>query len=460
MAKLPLEGIRVIDMTVVFAGPFGAMMLADLGAEVIAIESIQHVHLNRLGVIVTPFGPMRFPEAFGEAPHSREQPAPMITMMITDRNVGGHRPWDRTAIWNRHARNKMSCCINLGDPMGVEVLHRLIKVSDILMENNSAGLMDKMGVGYSVARELNPNIIYIQCPGWGMTGPYRDNVAYGDCVEATTGHTWLRGYPDEGHPMHNVAVYHMDATAGGTMALAAVMGVYRRNKTGKGQYIDISGAETSMVQFPQAFMDYTMNGRDQRTIGNRDPEAAPSGCYPCRGEDRWVTITIQNDEQWKGFCQAIDSPTWAMDKRFATYEGRRENHDELDGLISEWTSHHDNYEVMFILQRYGIPSAPVLDPRDAIHDPQLLARGFYETISHREAGTHMYPGFLWKFSKTPLSIRKPPCCLGEHNDYVFKEVASMSDDEYWDLAEQEIIGGDVYVGDIEYQGPPKRPEKV
>jgi crotonobetainyl-CoA:carnitine CoA-transferase CaiB-like acyl-CoA transferase len=172
---------------------------------------------------------------------------------------------------------------------------------------------------------------------------------------------------------------------------------------------------------------------------------APHGVYACRGDDRWVVISVASDEEWLGLCRALGNPEWTREEKFSSLDARLENQDELDTHIEEWTSRHDHYEVMFILQKEGVAAGPVMDQRDAFHDAQLQCRGFFETVKHREAGTHRYPGMLFKMNGTPLGIRRPPPCLGEHNDYVFRDVIGMLDEEISELTGRQIIGGDEYV---------------
>ena len=192
-------------------------------------------------------------------------------------------------------------------------------------------------------------------------------------------------------------------------------------------------------------MDFTMNGRVQEPLGNRHQSMAPHGVYRCRGEDRWLVIAVASDKEWLGLRRALDDPPWANEERFSTALGRLKHQDELDRYLETWTCRHDNYEAMYILQKEGVAAGPILDQRDALHDAQLLSRGFFQVVKHREAGTHLYPGMLWKMSETPLGVRKPPPCLGEHNDYVFKTVMGMSDEEIARLEKDQTIGGDEYV---------------
>ena len=457
MPKRPLEGVRVLDMTIGFAGAFGTEFLADLGAEVILVESFEYIQTIRMALVKTPFNTvMRLPEMFSKAPNTLEEPAPLFSRMFTDKDCNNGRPWDRAAMFNRHARNKLSCTINL--PSGKDVALRLAAKCDILVENNIPGMMKKMGLSYEDVKKVNPEIIYVSSPGFGQTGPWANWAAWAFQCEAAIGHLWMIGYDADDHPLNVFGAVHMDAAAGSAMALASVMALRHRRRTGKGQFIDMATSETVMVQFPEAYIDYTMNGRVHRTIGNRDFHGAPSGVYRCYGDDNWVAITIYNDKQWQGFCQAIGNPDWCQNEKFATYEGRRQHHDELDELIGNWAAVHNHYEVMFILQKYGVPSGPAINEYDASHDPQLIARDYYEVIQHPEAGVHMYPGFMWKYTKTPMYVKTPPPGFGENNDYVFKEVIGMSDDEYWDLAEREIIGGSNWIGDVDYVKP-QRPAK-
>ncbi len=430
MAKLPLEGIRVVDLTVVWAGPFATMLLADLGAEVIRVETVHHFQNATRGIMAFP-PPILYQIPMGRDYYERD---------------GKDEPWNRDAMGGRQLRNKLSCCIDLTRPKGLEVFKKLVGISDVFIENNTARFTESIGITYDVLSQWNPRIVYVNMPGWGMSGPHKYWLGYGVNVEATTGHTWIRGYPDEEHPLHNTNVFHMDASGGGTAALAIILALYHRERTGKGQYIDIAGAETAVAHFPDPILDYQMNRRIWRTIGNRDFHGAVQGCYRCRGEDRWAVITISNDEEWQAFSNAIGNPEWTKNEKFADVISRYQNHDELDKHIAEWCSHHDHYEVMFILQRAGVPAGPVIDHDEAIKDPQLAYRGFYEVVDHKPTGVHLFPGVLFKMSRTPLSVRTPPCKLGEHNDYVFKQLLKMSDEEIAELeADNYVIGGTAYL---------------
>jgi crotonobetainyl-CoA:carnitine CoA-transferase CaiB-like acyl-CoA transferase len=343
------------------------------------------------------------------------------------------------------ARNKISCCLDLTRPGGVEIFKRLLKVSDVFLESNAADTMEKLDLTYDVLKEVNPSLIYLSMPGLGCSGPHKYCSVFGAQLQALAGHTWLTRYPDLDYTTTQSLIFHSDAAAGATAAFAILCALRYRKHTGKGQFIDLAQIESVVPHLSEAVMDYTMNGRVQEPLGNRHPFMSPQGVYRCLGEDKWVAISVSSEEEWQGLCRALGNPPWSKEERFSKALNRLKNQDELDKYIEEWTCRHDHYEVMYILQKEGIAAGPVLDQRDAFHNAHLVNRGFFEMVSHREAGTHLYPGMLWKMSETPLSIRKPPPCLGEHNNYVFKEVLGMSNEEIIELEKEKLIGGDEFI---------------
>jgi crotonobetainyl-CoA:carnitine CoA-transferase CaiB-like acyl-CoA transferase len=223
-------------------------------------------------------------------------------------------------------------------------------------------------------------------------------------------------------------------------AVAVMTALQHRHRTGKGQHIDLSQIEgfTSFMGGP--IMDYTMNKRMQKRRGDRHPSLAPQGAYRCKGDDEWVTIAISSDEEWERFCDAIGNLGWTRGQKFSDVLSRYENHDELDKLISEWTSQHDKREIMQILQQAGVAAGPILNYGEVLSDPQIEARGFFETVTRPITGTHPYPGFPVKFSETPIHIRRPAPTLGQDNEYVLTKFLGMSKQEIEQLAKEEIIG--------------------
>lgn len=433
--KLPLEGIRVVGINTVWAGPYATMLLADWGAEVILVESLQH---------------FTFGDRSAGGANAMRPPAIFVKMPI-----GGYsaylkrdydetaRPWNRWAFFNCHARNKLSMTVDLAKPKGVDLFKRLIKASDVFIENMSAGWAEKRGIGYETLEEVNPRLIMISMSGFGTTGPYRDYRAQGTHLEGFVGHTYIRGYTDEDFTC-TVPSYHCNDSSGAMAAFLAVAALHYRNRTGKGQYFDMAQAETVMPQLGEAIMDYTMNRRIQERMGNRSIHGlAPYGCYRCKGEDRWVNISVTNDKQWRGLCRAMGNPVWTKDEKFSDSASRYRNQDELDKHIEKWTCELDHYEITHMLQKEGVPAGPVLDERDMYNDPHLKERGFFEKLTHEECGTHLHPGLSWKMSKTPNHLRLPPVRLGEHNEYVYKEIIKVTDEEYEELTREGHIGIDI-----------------
>lgn len=421
---LPLEGIRIVDITVVLAGPYGAMMLADMGAEVIRVESTQ-VWQN---------------STRGQNPHpTKEQSAKgtLIAGQYYPNKDPGERHWNRYLPFNCHSRNKLSMTVDLRAPRGKEIFKRLVRVSDVVIENNAAGVIEGLGLGYKVLREVKPDIIMLSSTGMGSTGPYRHFRGFGSQFEAVVGHSWLLGYPDSEPSTSSIL---SDASAGAALALAVVMALHYRNRTGEGQFIDLSQGEVLMPYFGQAIMDYTMNGRVQGRVGNRSPFLAPQGVYRCQGEDRWLALSIASDEEFQALCQAMGMPDLAKDPRFADAVSRYRHQDELNPIIEAWTLRYDHHELFRLLQGLGIAAGPVLDAAECLADPQLNDRGFFEEVTHPEAGTHRYPGMLWKLSETPGRIHRHAPLLGQDNEYVYKTLLGTSDEEYMELEKEGHIG--------------------
>jgi len=415
MPELPLKGIRVIDLSMWFAGPMCTRLLADMGAEVIKVESLKHIDPWR-GPVVRQRAEIQFP--------NRPQ---------TD------RPYDCSPGFNLENRNKYGITLDLQSPEARDILKKLVKISDVLVENYSPRVMPKLGLDYPVLKEVNPRLIFISLPALGGTGPDRDYLAFGQTIDCMSGMAYLTGYLGE-EPMLESGLSYGDPLSGMNAAFAVVSALLHRQRTGKGIRIDLSQVEGLIAFNADSILDYTMNCRIRERIGNRDRVMAPHGIYRCKGEDQWVSIAISSDAVWENFCRAIREPAWTKDERFADYPGRYNNQDELDKLISAWTLQHDHYAVMRILQAAGVPAGPVLDAKELIEEPHLNARGIWETVPHPVAGARAEIAPFALFSKTPIHIRTPAPCLGEHNELVFGKLLGMSGEEIAELEKKGITG--------------------
>ena len=285
----------MLEFGVVWAGPYCAAFLAGMGAEVIKIESIKKFIPMTRGQIPRPTGEdlRSLPTSVGATP---------------DR-LPGKRPWNRIPLFNAHASNKLGMTVDLLQPKGKKALMDLIAISDVIVENNPTETMEKLGISYEEIRKTNPGLIMCRMPAYANEGPYQNHRSFGFHIEGVVGHTLLRGYSDM-DPSAVTSVLMGDAASGTQGAFAVLSALHHRRRTGKGQLIELSQAENLIPFMGEAFMDYTMNGRNQSTLGNRHPVAI-QGCYPCLGEDRWVTITIAGDDDWRGLCQAMGDPNGA-----------------------------------------------------------------------------------------------------------------------------------------------------
>ena len=405
MGKLPLEGIRILDHTIAWAGPQATVILADMGAEVLKIEPALR------------FDSLRY---FG----------------LDHAGVKG-KFWEKSAWFIQVNRNKLGMTLDLSQERGKELYLRLVKISDVIINNFTPRVMPNLGLDYERLREVKSDIIVASMPGYGCTGPYKDASAFGDCMNAFSGLDDITGY-EGGSPMRPGLAYG-DPTSGFAAALAIVAAIRYRLKTGKGQFLDISHME-AVSKGMDGLIDYAMNKSLQKRKGNRDQYAAPQGCYPCLGNDQWATISIATDGEWERFCQAAGNPEWSRDPRFSHFAGRKEHHQELDKHMATWTSTHDRYELMDILQKNHIACAPVLYPGELLQDSHFLGREFFEEADHPHAGLKLLPGMICKMSVSPCRTRFPAPCLGQHNTYVFQELLGLTDEEMSELKEAGIIG--------------------
>jgi crotonobetainyl-CoA:carnitine CoA-transferase CaiB-like acyl-CoA transferase len=404
--RLPLAGIRIADLSAVWAGPYATRLLADMGAEVIKVESAGSPDLLRtLGL----------------------QPP------------GTERPYNRSAYFNHNNRNKYGCSIDLAAPGGKELFLDLVKVSDIVIENFRADVLDNLGLGYDVLRAVRPDIILISMPGHGKTGPEARHVAYGTNVEQLAGLVSITGY--EGGEPHKSGVSYGDPVSGTAAAGAIMTALLYRRRTGNGQFIDLAQREALTTLLGEFVVHYGMTRRLPRPSGNSHPAWAPHGAFPCAGDDQWLTIAVRDDAEFASLCGVIDRPDLAQDPRFADALSRFRNRSELDEPISVWTSQHEPLEAAAALQSAGVPAGAVESYRHLLDDdPQLRARGFFEEVTHPEAGTWRMERPVWRFSDAPAHVRINGPSFAEHNDFVFQSLLGLEDREITALTASGAVG--------------------
>ena len=402
--KPPLDGIRVADFCWAWAGPYGALQLAHLGAEVIRIES-----------------------------QTRPCPSRLIPPWA-DNEKGG---FNRSGYFNQYNQGKRSLTLNLKKPEGLELAKKVVAKSDIVTENFAGGVMDKMGLGYEVLRAIRPDIIMISLSGYGATGPEKGYVSYGPPQVALSGMSSLTGYKDD--QPRQAGFSYGDPNGGVHGTFAVMCALLHRAKTGNGQFIDLSQREACAMLLPEGLMEYAMNGTQPPRNGNRDPYMAPHGVFRCKGADRWVSIVVGNEEEWQRFCKAIGQSTLATDVRFATLAARKENEDALEQIVTTWTNELSPDEVTQKLQHAGVAAYPTLDGNDLLANPHVAARGYFVELEHAEVGKRRHLGIPWKMSRTPCEIRRPAPLFGQDTDYVLEEVIGLSSDEIAALRTKEVL---------------------
>ena len=434
MAKLPLEGIRVLDSTYVIGLPYAGALLADMGAEVIKIEGPGRPDPTRTG---------GFHGSFPE-------------------NEVRDDWWNRASIYNLLNRGKRSLTLDFTDSRARDVFRELVGISDVVLENFTQRVMAGWGLDYPSLKKTRPDIIMLSNTGYGHgDGPYSDYPAQGTALEGTHGLCWITGYPDG--PPSSAGASYVDFVATWTCLFAVGAALRYRNRTGRGQWIDLAMYQAGTMFTSEYLMDYQVNGRLGKRIGNRHPYRAPQGCYRAAGADQWAVLSVGDHEQWRALCRLMGKPGLAQDPRFDNLPGRLTNHDQLDIIINRWTEKHDKYSLMEMLQSEGIPAGPVLSGKDTHADPHLRARGFLEKVTYpreRGIGTRPLIGRPYGFSRTPLGIQGPAPALGEHNRAVLVELLGMTAGEYQALEQDGVMAAAPAAGEPVIPRPiPEQVEK-
>ena len=420
----PLAGIRVLAQGLVWAGPFATVILADLGAEVIEIESIQHLSPTRamLGRHV--------PDVVMQAP---------MGAMYLNRD-GSEGFWDRNASFNYAKRGCLSATFDLQTERGHQLFLELVTKADVFLENNAAGVVEHLGIGWEVLHAANPRLVMVRFPGFGITGPYAHHKGYGTNMEAVAGHTMVRGYAGD-DPSTTPASLHGDPNAGTHAAWAVQAALLARERTGQGQLVELSQSEAVLHHITFDVLDYGFNGRERGPRGNDHPAYAPYGVFPATGEDRWIAIACTSDAAFAALMQQLDAAGLADNERFATAIARLRNRKAVNELVAERTSHYVAEELARHLQGSGVAAVAVAHQQEMHTDEHLNARGFFTPITHPAAGTHLYPGPLGKLQHTAdVPPFRPAPTLGEHNEYVYKQLIGLSDEQYQSLIDDQVIG--------------------
>lgn len=403
MSKQALADVKIADFSWYAAGPVAVKYLGEHGAQVIHIESNTRLDGFRTS-----------------APYKDDKPG-----------------INRAVFFACYNDSKYGVSLNLRHPRKQEVVKRIINWADVVIENYTPGTMERLGTGYKQLRQIKPDIIMVSTCNQGQTGPYASHPGFGSQLTSLCGVTHLTGWPDR-CPIQIYAAY-TDYIAVRHVMIAALAALEYRRRTGKGQHVDVSQYESSIQFIMPPILDFIVNGIVAHRTGNRCPYAAPYNAYPCLGDERWCTIAIFTDVEWKSFCQVLGNPAWTQDPRFASLTDRKQSEEELDALVSEWTCRHTAEEVMVALQKAGIDSGIVKNAQEMMSDPQLGYRRAFRDLNHPEIGlyTCLLPGML--LSKTPAQSQRPSPCLGEHNEYVYTQMLGMPDDEFAELLAEGVF---------------------
>jgi crotonobetainyl-CoA:carnitine CoA-transferase CaiB-like acyl-CoA transferase len=411
----PLEGIRVIDLTKIVAGPNCTRMLATMGAEVIRVEWHDNRALDLLRM-VRPYAPDSDPESL-----------------------------NRSGLFNNINPGKYGVTLNLSLPQGRELLKRLVAKASVLCENYSPAQMESWELDYVALRKINPQLIYLQITGMGKSGTYNSYLSVGPTAQALSGLTHMSGLP-EPRPPAGWGYSYLDHSTGYYGAMLVMAALMKRRRTGEGCYLDVSQTEVGIMTSGTATLEAQLTGEHTGRYGNRVRDAAwaPHGAYRCRGTDDWIAIAIQNDAQWSALAIEIGSPAWTQDARFATATGRKAHEDELDRNLAGYTQDQDRYDLMDRLQRRGVPAAAIQTAADRVErDPQLKSRGYFVPLTHSEIGTWPIEGFPAKFGTMRVEVgglpQRAAPSMGEDNDYAYRELLGLAPEEIARLKEELVI---------------------
>ena len=388
MKRLPFEGVRVLDLTMMWAGPYATKLLAEMGAEVVKVES---------------------PRAWDNIRTLIPQP-------------GVEEPWNSSYYFNDYNRDKKSLVLDLANARGREVFLGLVAHTDVVIENYRADVLDNLKLGYDVLRAAREDIILVSMAGFGKTGAERDQVGFGPIIEQMGGLTALTGYGDDGEP-YKTGISYGDPVGGIAATGAVGLALIRRKKTGLGVHVDLAQRETMASMAGEAFVAASLRGESPAHLGNRSLRWAPQGVYPCAGEDQWLAVSVRDDAEWAALAAMIG----ASDLAGLGLEERRAQHDAIDARIRAWSEQMDAQAALEALQARGVPAGRVLDT-DAIHDdPHLLARGFWVELPHPRMEPWKQPSSAWRFAEANPRLRRHAPLFGEHTAELLRDLLGMTE---------------------------------
>jgi crotonobetainyl-CoA:carnitine CoA-transferase CaiB-like acyl-CoA transferase len=401
-AALPLDGLRVVDMTSWWVGASCTHALALLGAEVIHVESVTH-----------PDG-----------------------MRLTSGD-GREDWWEWGHMFAAANTDKLDVTIDVDQPRGRELLVELIRWADVLAENFSPRVMEKWGFDRAGVAAINHRVVYLRMPGMGLDGPWRQRVAFAQTMEQMSGQAWITGFPDD---IPLIPRGPADPTAGLHGAFAIVTALTRRERTGRGVFIEAPMIEAVLNVTAEPVLEQAAFGNTMMRMGNRSPSAAPQGLYPCDGFEQWLALSVADDGHWRGLCAALGRDDWARDPDLATRAGRAEQHDRLDEVIGAWAAERALDDAVPLLVAHGVPAAVGRDPRVISRHPQFAARGFYEEVDHPSLGRYPAPGFPFRFASVDRWLHTGAPMFGEHNHDVLTRILGHSDEDVARLEADGVIG--------------------
>lgn len=399
---LPLAGLRVVDLTTFWAGPSATALLADMGADVIKVESIQR------------------PDGMRLASGNR-----------------GEQYWERGFVFLGANVGKRDLTLRLDSAEGLDLLKRLLTTADVLAESFSAHVMDQFGLSWEVVRAINPQLIVLRMPAFGLDGPWRDRPGFAPTVEQVTGLSWITGYEDVPLIMRGVC----DPIGGMHAVFALLAALEHRRATDEGQLVEVPLVEPGLNVSAEQVIEYTAYGQILSRQGNRGPYAAPQGVYPCAQPAEFLALAVATDDQWTNLCSVMGRSDWARDPQLSTAAGRRAAHDKIDAELCTWLARHERDDAVERLVAAGIPAQAVINAHYLMPNPQLEHRRFFQVLEHPYVGTKRYQGLPMRFSGLgPDWHRSPPPTLGQHNDEILAGQLGLPASERARLRQDQIIG--------------------